>query len=131
MSVNGQADRIWEASTLDPRAPVVPGGAAATGWAGSTFTVDVGVGEAASRRVTLYALDWDNNNRSEKIEVIDADTKQVLDSRTLSDFDQGTYLSYNVTGDVKFRVTSLTAGNAMVLSGVFFDTVAARRVELW
>src|SRR5262249_45136184 len=81
---------------------------------------DVNVG-ARTQRVSLYALDWQNSGRSEKVEVLDGSTGQLLDTRTVSGFAGGEYLVFNVTGHVKFRVTALSGSNA-VLSGIFFDS---------
>ena len=39
--------------------------------------------------------------------MIDATTGAVLDSRTISSFHDGVYLSWNVKGSVQFKVTRL------------------------
>ena len=52
--------------------------------------------------------------------MIDVETGAVLDSRTLSSFQDGVYASWNVTGHVQFRITSLSGPDAVV-SGVFVD----------
>jgi hypothetical protein len=44
----------------------------------------------------------------------------VLDSRTLSSFHNGTYLTWYLSGHVRLRFTKLAGANA-VLSGLFFD----------
>ena len=50
---------------------------------------------AQSHLLALYAADWDGygGGRSERIDLIDAGTGTVLDSRTLSTFPNGEYLS--------------------------------------
>lgn len=67
----------------------------------------------------LYAVDWDNNGRVETVQVVDANTSSVLDTRSLSSFSNGVYLVWNVSGHVKINVTLNTGINAVV-SGVFF-----------
>jgi parallel beta-helix repeat protein len=117
----GHSNWTWAASTADTRALQKPAPATdrlAAVWYGNTFTVDVSVGSTA-RRVSLYMTDWDTNNRSQKIEVLNAATGAVLDTRTVSGFRTGVWLSWDLTGDVKFRVTKLSGVNA-VLNGVFF-----------
>ena len=62
--------------------------------------------------------DWDTNSRSQKIEVLDAATGAVLDTRTVSGFGSGVWLSWDLAGAVQFRFTRLSGANA-VLNGVF------------
>jgi hypothetical protein len=66
-------------------------------------------------------VDWDSNGRSQRIEVLDAATGAVLDTRMVSGFNSGVWLSWDLTGSVQFRFTRLGGYNA-VLSGVFFDS---------
>jgi hypothetical protein len=71
--------------------------------------------------VSLYLLDWNGDGtRSQRIEVIDATTGAILDTRNASAFQSGLYLSWRVAGPVRFRITSTGASNA-VLSGIFLD----------
>jgi hypothetical protein len=72
--------------------------------------------------VSLYLLDWDGAGataRSERVEVLDAGTGAVLDAQAVSGFGGGRYLSWNVAGAVRFRVTAVAGYNAAV-SGLFF-----------
>ena len=68
-----------------------------------------------------YALDWDNygGGRAEQIQIVDAASSTVLDTRTISSFTQGIYLVWNISGNVKINIT-LTGGGNTVISGVFF-----------
>jgi hypothetical protein len=70
--------------------------------------------------VSVYAVDWDSQGRSETIQVLDGTTLAILDSQTLSPFTNGVWLSWDVSGHVKIIATDLTGPNA-VLSGVFFE----------
>ena len=45
--------------------------------------------------------------RIQTVEVLDAVSGTVLDSRSLSDFNNGRYLVWNLAGHVKIRATSL------------------------
>jgi hypothetical protein len=56
--------------------------------------------------------------------VIDPASGTVLDTRTISSFHNGIYLSWNVSGHVRFRVTCLSGANAVV-SGLFFDSAGS------
>ena len=72
--------------------------------------------------LTLYAIDWDHEGRSEQIQVINASTGSVLDIETISSFSGGEYLQWAVSGDVVIKVTNLGSSNA-VISGLFLDGV--------
>jgi hypothetical protein len=69
--------------------------------------------------LTLYALDWDQRGRVERIDVLDGNSGTTLDTRTISGFTSGVYLPWTVTGHVQFRITRLAGANA-VISGSFF-----------
>ena len=81
---------------------------------------DVNLSDGVTHQVALYALDWDNYGRSERVDVVDPANGSVLDSRTVSSFTGGQYLVYNVTGHVQFRITNVAGANP-VLNGIFFD----------
>ena len=73
--------------------------------------------------MALYLLDWDSIGRGEQVDVLDAVSGKVLDSRTVSGFSGGEYLVWTLGGHVLVRLTNL-AGNNAVLSGLFFGPVA-------
>ena len=92
--------------------------------AGSSFTFDVNLTDGRVHRVSLYALDWENAGRVERVDVLDAATGAVLDSRSVSAFSGGTWMSWDLSGHVKLRVVNGAGYNA-VLSALTFDTPAA------
>ncbi|MGH9772499.1 MAG: hypothetical protein ACRD4Q_12510, partial [Candidatus Acidiferrales bacterium] len=113
----------WAASTTDARALQLPGSSgriAATWYSARSFSLDVITGTSA-HQVALYAVDWDNRGRSETIEVFDANSNAPLDAENISNFSNGQYLVWNVTGHVKITITSNSGPNAVV-SGVFFGS---------
>src|SRR5690606_30230684 len=93
-------------------------------WFSATeFSVQVNVG-AQPRKVSLYCVDYKGGNqRAERIDVLDSTTGALLDSVDLSVFGHGVYLSWNVTGAVKFQFTRTGTYNAVV-SGFFIDPPA-------
>jgi hypothetical protein len=121
---SGNADWVWAASTSDPRALLKPGSTtdriAATWYSPTSFTVDVNVTGGQLHQVGLYLLDYDSQGRSERVDVLDALSGNVLDTRTVTSFSGGKYLTWNVGGHVQFKLTNLSGPNA-VLSGLFFD----------
>jgi hypothetical protein len=138
-------DIIGDQAKLPSYATVTPIGASSWTWAGSTsdvralqkadpgatdriascwyypghFSFDLNLSDGQSHTVSLSALDWDYRNRSERVDVVDPSSGAVLDSRTLSSFTGGTYLTWSLKGHVQLRFT-LQGGDNAVVSGLFF-----------
>ena len=113
----------WDAGPLGPQAlqrATAAGRVAATWYDFSAFKFDLNLVDGKAHKVSLYALDYDGLGRSERIDVLDAAGGAVLDSRTISGFAGGQYLSWKLSGHVVLRVTNLAGTNAVV-SGLFFD----------
>jgi hypothetical protein len=123
-----QANWTWAASTTDPRALETGSGStriAATWDSYPSFYLDVNITDGNTHQVALYALDWDNGNRAETIQIVDPSTNNVLDTRSISGFSGGIYLIWNISGHVHAVVTD-TAGTAnAAISGVFFGGAGA------
>src|SRR6185295_17153109 len=111
LSVAANAATYTWGSTADPRAlqdPNDAGRSAACWYAAGSFTYDLQLTDGATHRLSLYALDWNGNNtRSERVQIIDADTGAVLDSRDLANFSGGRYLAWDLSGHVQIRITYL------------------------
>ncbi len=121
-AVQNQLNWIWTSSTTDPRALQTGSGSgriAATWYNNSTFDFDVNFTNVNSHQFELYVLDWDSQGRAETVQVLDANTNGVLDTRTISNFTNGIYLMWNISGHVKINITRTSGPNA-VISGVFF-----------
>jgi hypothetical protein len=74
-----------------------------------------------THQVALYSVDWDSLGRTEEIDILDAASGTVLDTRSLSSFTGGDYLVWNLGGHIQIRFTNI--GNPVastVLSGLFF-----------
>ncbi|MGC2814472.1 MAG: Ig-like domain-containing protein, partial [Candidatus Acidiferrum sp.] len=124
-AVQNQANWTWLPLTTDPRALQTgsnTGSIAATWYNTPEFNLDVNLTDGQSHQLALYAMDWDSSDRAETIELLDAATGALLDSRNISSFVNGLYLVWNVSGHVKFNII-LTDGNNAVVSGVFWDPV--------
>jgi hypothetical protein len=123
VTVTGGTAVTWQAATNDNRALQLPTGAgrlAAAWYTDSLMTIEVNLGDGALHQVALYAVDWDTTAREERIDVLDAITGTLLDTRSLSGFNRGQYVVWTVRGQVRFVVTRRAAANA-VISGVFLD----------
>jgi hypothetical protein len=119
----GKTDYQWSDHTSDARALANPaaGNRVIGCWfAANTFNIDVNLIDGTWHKLALYFVDWDQLNRTEKIELLDMQTGAVLDTRTVSNFLPGIYLQWNVKGQVRFRLTSQNGSNVIV-NGLFFD----------
>ena len=113
----------WDAGNLGAQAlqrAAAPGRVAATWYDPSAFSLDLNLTDGRAHKVSLYVLDYDAISRSERIDVLDAASGAVLDSRSVSGFAGGEYLSWKLSGHVVLRVTNLGGKNA-VASALFFD----------
>jgi hypothetical protein len=130
-AVQSQSNWTWAASTLDPRAlETGSGGRIAAAWFNPTaFDFDVNFTDGNPHQFALYVLDWDLWQRTENIQIVDAASGTVLDSRAVSSFTLGSYLVWNLSGHVRINVTMLSLPNAVV-SGAFFGGSAANSVSV-
>jgi hypothetical protein len=123
VSITNAQTFTWAPSTPDLRglqkASNLADRIAATWYSSTNFSIDVNLIDGLGHQVALYAVDWDNSPRVQRVDVLDAATQTVLDSRTVSNFRQGEYLVWNVQGHVTFRITNLGVSNGVV-SGIFF-----------
>ena len=119
-----QLNTIWTTSTSDVRAVQkalsLTDRLAATWYTFSSFTIDLNFNDAAQHQVAVYNLDWDLNGRTQTVSILDGTTNAVLDSQSVSSFQNGKYLVWKLTGHVIIRVTNTGPANA-VISGLFFD----------
>ena len=103
-----------------------------TWWDGNTqglgsIVLDINLTDGLTHQVALYSVNFYSGapyyqNRNETVTVKDAATGLVLDSRVIpigSVFDNGVYVGFNVSGHVRFEVTS--TDGSQVVHGLFFD----------
>ncbi|MGE3819523.1 MAG: S8 family serine peptidase [Isosphaeraceae bacterium] len=111
----------WTGSTSDPRALQTPGTSTrqATTWYGDQFTLELNLEGGPGRRVSIYMVDYDSTARGQRVEILDGGTGAILDSRTVTSFNGGTYLVWDLTGRLTIRLTK-TSGNNALVNGVFF-----------
>ena len=126
VGVTGYTAPTWMSSTTDSRAlqKANANDRVAARWESSSFfTIDVNLTDNQTHRVAIYGLDWDGNNRSQRVDVVDWATNALLDSRTISSFNGGQYLVWDVRGRVKLIVTK-TGAKTAVVSGIYFGGAA-------
>ncbi|HSV15671.1 MAG TPA: S8 family serine peptidase, partial [Tepidisphaeraceae bacterium] len=84
------------------------------------FDISMIPNDSLAHKVTLYAVDYGNRGRTERIDAIDQNTGSVLYTQDLSRFAHGTYVSFVVSGPTLFRVSN-TGGPDAVVSAMYFD----------
>jgi hypothetical protein len=113
----------WSSGSTDPRALAIPGGSegvASCWYNAASFSFNVNITDGNTHQIALYALDWDTTSRAETITIVEANNPSiVLSTQTVSSFNGGTYLVWNISGDVQINITRISGVNA-VISGVFF-----------
>jgi hypothetical protein len=123
VGVINHASHTWAGSTTDVRAlqkAATTDRIAAAWYSGASFDIYVNLTDGNWHQVALYCLDWDGNNgRAQTMEVFDADTGTLLDTRSLAAFSSGRYLIWNLKGRVRIRITRTGVWNGVV-SGLFF-----------
>ncbi|MGA2720108.1 MAG: hypothetical protein ABSF78_14200, partial [Candidatus Acidiferrales bacterium] len=62
------------------------------------FNLNVNITDGNTHQFALYALDWDSGGRIETIQITDANTNAVLDTRYVSNFVNGVYYIWNISG---------------------------------
>ncbi len=133
VTTSGQLFWTWAASSSDVRSLQKFSNPndriAATWYSATSFNIDVNLTDGNAHQVAIYCFDWDSRNRAERIDIVDAQSGAVLDSRDVSSFaSTPQYLVWNLKGHVTIRVT-VTAGINAVVSGIFFGNTTAQFVK--
>lgn len=114
---------LWSQVSTRPTAPLLPdssGSRIEACWYSSTkLGLDVSFTDGKPHRIAAYFLDLYSAGRNQRIDIINVETGEVLDSRMLTNFQNGVYLVWNVTGAVGIRASPSNI-NA-VASALFFD----------
>jgi hypothetical protein len=131
VSVTGATTHIWAASTSDVRAlqKAAQGSTdriAATLYSATEYTIDLNLTDGMTHQVAMYSLDWDYNNlRAQNVQIRDAVTGALLDSRSMTNLTNGQYAVWYLRGHVRMKVTYTgPAGLNAVTSALFFDSPA-------
>jgi hypothetical protein len=93
---------------------------AITNYVGKSFYIHLNVYDDNLHLVALYLLDWDTGTRSETITITDASTGQLYDRQTFSGFHNGTYVLWELKGNLTIQVTP-NSGTTAAVSGIFIN----------
>lgn len=126
-SFNAASTYLWTNSTNATQAMQrfsAPGRIASAWDSPLGFSLDVNFTDGNTHQLSLYFLDWDGAGRAETITLLDANTNTPiigpLDTRAISGFGLGEYLTWNIKGHVLFQFNK-TAGSTAIVNGVFFN----------
>lgn len=117
----GSSSYLWNSAPSDTRAleRAGTGRIAACWFSGTSFDLNLVQSDNKPHRIALYCLDWDSDSRIQTIDIRDSVTGSVLNSQSISNFNGGQYVVWDIIGNADIRFTSTGAINA-VLSGIFF-----------
>jgi hypothetical protein len=121
----------WSTSTSDPRALQKTSGSGrfAGAWHGTNeFYMMFQFQDNKAHQVSFYFVDYDRAGREQRLEILDQTTGNRIEAATISAFENGVWVSYNLKGRVTAKLTRLAGPNA-VLSGVFFDPAGGNYAE--
>jgi hypothetical protein len=127
----GSGTYTWASPTSDPRALQASSGSstriASTWFTTSSQLMTINLNDSNMHQIALYFLDWSNNGRSQTITITNASSNAVLDTETLSSFNNGIYLVWNISGNVNVTIdcTSTASGDNPLFSGIFFAPPSA------
>jgi hypothetical protein len=107
---------------LFPETPSDNGHIETAWYSTTTFSIQLNLTDGQVHRVSLYAIDWVGNlMRQEQIAIINTGTGQVLDTESIANFQNGVYLTWNLSGNVTIVVTNSLEPNAnAVINALFF-----------
>ena len=127
--ING-ADRIWTLRTQDLEALEKAMGTdrvAAARYHPLHEIIDIECKDQESHDIALYLMDWERTGRWTVVDVIDANTRELMNSQNITHFGSGVYLKYRVLGRVQIRLTNVycdryTHSTEACFSAIFFGT---------
>ena len=130
VTLNGQANWTWAASTNDPRGlqqGADPSARIAACWyAPTSLTIDVNLTDGNPHTLAVYTVDWDSTTRAVSLTVRDASSGAVLDSRDRFELQRRALHGLADHGARDDPVTQTGQTNAVV-SGLFFDSDTGNR----
>jgi hypothetical protein len=115
----------WDGATTDIRAlqKTADGSVdrfASCWFANSELSLNLTMTDGKLHPVSLFFMDWDRLGRVVTVDVIDTSTNTVLDTRTISNYGDGIWATWNVQGSIQFKITKASGHNAVV-NGLFID----------
>lgn len=86
-----------------------------------TMTIDIEAADSLEHQLSIYLLDWDNQQRRTAIEVFELKSFNLLAPvQLVQHYQKGKYLTFKFNGSVRLRINQVRGPNAAT-SGLFFD----------
>jgi uncharacterized membrane protein (UPF0127 family) len=124
---SGTSAATWASSTTDVRALYTSATSttrtAATWYNSTSFLIDLVFNDGKQHRVAMYCLDWDSTQRAQTVAIQDANGV-LLNTQNMTNFHNGDYLVWQLSGHVQILVTNTASSANAVASGLFFDAAA-------
>lgn len=121
VAFSGANNWVWAASTSDARAlqkvSSTPDRLAACWYTSTQMDLRITITDGLEHLFAIYMLDWDHQTRTAAVQVMDHQTGDILDARSVRDYQDGVYLVWAVRGDLTVRLVN-GGGNAIV-NGIF------------
>jgi hypothetical protein len=127
VQTTGASAYIWTENSTDIRdlqSGKTSARVAIANYSATSFTIEAATTDAKTHRFALHMLDWDRAGRSQIVEAIEPSSGVVLDKQTVSNFQDGLYLVYEIKGKITFRITRVSGPNAVAM-GCFFDATSS------
>ena len=114
---------LWASSTADTRALQRPNGTdrMAGAWHSTNeLYFFLQFKDTATHRASFYFVDFDRAGRQQKLEIFDHINGNLLHSQIITNFANGVYKTFNLSGKVRLKLTKISGPNC-VMSGILFD----------
>jgi len=82
--------------------------------------IDIIITGGMTRKISLYMADFENFGRSTKIEMYNADTREIILVDEIEKYEEGRYVTYEMCGHINVRLINISNPD-VVLSGIFID----------
>ena len=125
VSVTGNNNYTWAAAspTLGTPALELPSPStsriAGCWYNNPTFSIKVAFTDGNIHQFAMYCLDYDNQGRTDTIQVYDATNTNILDTEMISSYNSGVWLVWDFGGTINLKFNNTGPQNAVV-SGLFF-----------
>jgi len=132
VNINRAGNVHWTHTTSDVRALQSPASGSQSRAIGAvttrdphvcqqTITIDIKAKENSEYTVSLYFIDWDEQDRRAAIEVFDLESKDLLQPlHMVRNYEGGKYVTFTFRQPVRLRINQVRGMNAAV-SAIFFD----------
>jgi len=114
---------LWASSTTDTRALQRPNGTdrMAGAWHSTNeLYFYLQFKDTATHKASFYFVDFDRVGRQQKLEIFDHINGNLLHSQVITNFANGVYKTFNLSGKVRLKLTKISGPNC-VMSGILFD----------